>query len=60
MSTSVIKLSKEKISQLTTYYQPHVLNKKIPYTLFTAKKKWRDDHRLHLGQSDVPRSGCRS
>ncbi len=38
MSTSVIKLSKEKISQLTTYYQPHVLNKKIPYTLFTAKK----------------------
>lgn len=38
MSTSVIKLSKNELQKVVDYYQPHALNKQVPYTQLVAKK----------------------
>ncbi|MGX7204432.1 ribonuclease HIII [Enterococcus pingfangensis] len=38
MSSAVLKLSKAEIQKLKTYYSDHLLNKKVPYSEFSAKK----------------------
>ncbi|MDT2759492.1 ribonuclease HIII [Enterococcus xiangfangensis] len=38
MSSAVLKLSKAEIQKLKMYYSDHLLNKKVPYSEFSAKK----------------------
>lgn len=38
MSSAVLKLSKSEIQKLKTYYTDYLLNKKVPYSDFSAKK----------------------
>lgn len=38
MSTIVLKLTPTETKKVTDYYQDYVLNKKVPYTSFVAKK----------------------
>lgn len=38
MSSAVLKLSKTEIKKLTNYYADYLLNKKVPYSEFSAKK----------------------
>lgn len=38
MSSAVLKLSKTEIKKLKNYYADYLLNKKVPYSEFSAKK----------------------
>ena len=38
MSSAVLKLSKTEIKKLKNYYADYLLNKKVPYSAFSAKK----------------------
>ena len=38
MSSTVLKLSKTEIQKLKSYYTDYLLNKKVPYSEFSAKK----------------------
>ena len=38
MSSTVLKLSKTEIQKLKSYYTDYLLNKKAPYSEFSAKK----------------------
>lgn len=38
MSSAVLKLTKTEIQKLKTYYTDYLLNKKVPYSEFSAKK----------------------
>lgn len=58
MSNVIIKVSESKMNEMKAAYQANLLQKKIPYTNFSAKKKWDNNHCLYIWKSHVSRCQC--